>query len=519
MLVRILRRTGEIATRLALGASRWRILGQLWIESLLLAVVGGGAGIAAGFIALRGLLTLLPEHFLPVAAVPLDSRVLAFTLSLSLLTSVLFGMLPALSTRRVDLRSSIGSRALIGAGSLHLRHGLIAGEVALTVVLLAAAGLLIRTLVHLETMTPGFNPNGVMTAKTSLDNVQYRDPVPFRKLLDKSLAAIRQIPGVQNAAVGLTLPYERALIDGVTIPSSRNLGHEISTDEVYVTPGYFETLSIPLLAGRTFTDADGPTDDHALRVNRTFSRKFFQGTNPLGQYLRQDNRNLLVIRVVGDTLGSSAARLTADNSPLVSDETIYIAAAQLDSQFLSLVHTFFQPSWIVRTAGAVERLTPLMQRALSSADPNLPFSGFYDMRDLMMTTLATQNIEVALLARMASLALSLSAVGIFSLVSNMVVQRTREIGIRMALGSTVGQAMLRMGRAGVSASLTGVVLGLTISAGVLRLMRSALFGVSAYDAPTLASVVFTLFFVTVLATVVPTLKIANIDPATTLREE
>ena len=169
-LVRMLRRTGEIATRLALGASRWQIQRQLWIENLLLALVGGAAGIGVGFVALRGLLLLLPEHFLPVANVPLDGRVLAFTLFLSLLTSVLFGMLPALATRKVDLRSSIGTRGVIGAGSVRLRQGLIAGEVALTVVLLAAAGLLIRTLIHLETMPPGFNPTGVITAKASLDD-------------------------------------------------------------------------------------------------------------------------------------------------------------------------------------------------------------------------------------------------------------------------------------------------------------------------------------------------------------
>ncbi len=152
--------------------------------------------------ALRGLLLLLPEHFLPVANVRLDNRALGFTLSVSLLTSILFGMLPALTTGKVDLRSSMTSRGVIGVGKVRLRQGLIAGEVALTVVLLAAAGLLIRTLIHLETIPPGFNPNGVMTAKASLDDVRYQDPAVFRKLLNGSLAAMREIPGVKNAAVG-----------------------------------------------------------------------------------------------------------------------------------------------------------------------------------------------------------------------------------------------------------------------------------------------------------------------------
>ena len=218
---------------------------QLWVENLVLALAAGVIGAGAGYLALRGLLLLLPERFLPVAKVPLDSRVLAFTLALSLLTSILFGMLPALVTRRVDLLSSIGHRAVIGAGGVRLRQGLIALEIALTVVLLAASGLLIRTLIHLETMPPGFNPSGVITAKASLDDVRYQDPAAFRKLLNESLAAMRQIPGVQDAAVGLTLPYERALLSAVTLSDGKDAGREITTNEIYVTPGYFKTLQIP----------------------------------------------------------------------------------------------------------------------------------------------------------------------------------------------------------------------------------------------------------------------------------
>jgi len=167
----------------------------------------------------------------------------------------------------------------------------------------------------------------------------------------------------------------------------------------------------------------------------------------------------------------------------------------------------------------VEGLTGEMQRALASADPNLPASGFYSMKDLLARTLATQRIEVALLGAMAALALLLSAVGIFALVANMVAQRTREIGIRMALGSTVGQAMLQIGRSAMGASVLGLFLGLVLCVGALRVMRSLLYGVGVYDGPTLATVVLTVLLVTVLATTLPTLRIANIDPANTLREE
>ncbi len=335
-LVRVLRRTGEIATRLALGASRWQIQRQLWIENLLLALVGGTAAIGVGFAALRGLLLLLPEHFLPIAHVSLDNRVLGFALFVSLLTSVLFGMLPALTTRKVDLRSSMANRAVIGAGSVRLRQALIAGEVALTVLLLAAAGLLIRTLIHLETLPPGFNPNGVITAKASLDDVRYQDPEAFRKLLNESLAAMREIPGVQDAAVGLTLPYERAPLNSVTLTGGKESGREITTNEVYVTPGYFDTLQIPVLAGRTFLDADGPNAQPVVIVNQTFARKFFHEVNPVGRFLNRGNTNLLIVGVVADTVLSSASRLNAGTAPLTKEEAIYIPAAQFVGWQISL---------------------------------------------------------------------------------------------------------------------------------------------------------------------------------------
>jgi predicted permease len=519
-LVRVARRTGEIATRLALGASRWQIHRQLWIENLLLALVGGAAATGVGFVALRGLLLLLPEHFLPVASVPLDNRVLGFTLSVSLLTSILFGMLPALATGKVDLRSSMASRGVIGAGRVRLRQGLIAGEVALTVVLLAAAGLLIRTLIHLETMPPGFNPNGVTAAKASLDDIRYQDPPTFRKLLNESLAAMREIPGVTNAAVGLTLPYERAPLNSVKLISGKDSGREITTNETYVTPGYFETLQIPVLAGRAFTDADGPNAQPVVIINQTFARKFLHEENPVGRFLDRGNSNLLIVGVVADTVLSSAARLNEGTAPLAKQEAIYIPAAQfVDGKFLSLLNTWFQPSWVVRTVGPVQGLIVQMQRALASADPRLPFSGFYSMKDLMAGTLTMQRIEVVLLAAMASLALLLSAVGIFALVANIVAQRTREIGIRIALGSTIQRTMLDIGRSGVGASAVGLVLGLILCAGVLRAIRSVLYGVRVYDAPAMLVVVLILSAVTLLATTIPVLRVARIDAAKTLRTE
>ncbi|MGB8537087.1 MAG: ABC transporter permease [Acidobacteriaceae bacterium] len=512
-LVRVLRRTPEIATRLALGASRWQVLRQLWIENFLRAFVGGAVGIAVGYIALRALLLLLPEHFLPVASVPLDIHVLTFTLGLSLLTSVLFGMLPALATRRFDLRSAIASRANIGGDRLGLRQALIVGEVALTVVLLAASGLLIRTLIHLQTLPAGFSPDGVMTARASLDDAPYRDPATFRKLLAESTSAMRQIPGVHYAAVGLSLPYERHLNSGTTLSDGKEAGQQVMTGEAYVTPDYFAALQIHILMGRSFTDADGPDAQSVAIVNQTFARKFFHGTDPVGRYLDKKTR------IVGMVEDVAVAPGLDSTDPLTGEEAMYVPAAQVDAQSLSLLHVWFQPSWIVRTAAPVEGLTAQMQHALSSADPDLPFSGFYSMRDVLAKTLATQRVEVALMSTMALLALSLSTLGIFALVASVVAQKKREIGLRMALGSSVSGAMLHSGAPGLRASALGLLTGLILCAGALRAMHSVLYGIGVYDAPTILTVVVILASVTILATILPTLRIAGIDPASTLREE
>jgi predicted permease len=512
-LVRMLRRMPEVATRMALGASRWQIQRQLWIENLLLAFVGGSAGVAVGFVALRGLLLLLPEHFLPVASVALDSRVLAFTLLVSLLTSVLFGMLPALAMRRLDLRAAIASRFVAFGDRLRLRQALIVSEVALTVVLLAASGLLIRTLIHLQNLPAGFNPTGVMTARASLDDVRYHDTAAFRKLLNESTLAMRQIPGVEHAAVGLSLPYERALNTGLKLSDGKEAGQTIMTSMVYITPDYFGALQIPLLLGRSFTDADGSDSQQVAIVNETFARKFFHGTSPIGRYVDKDT---MIVGMVADVAIAPGLEVAA---PLAGEEGMYVPAAQMEAKQLSLLHVWFQPSWIVRTAGPVEGLTGQMQRAMASADPNLPFSGFYSMRDLLAKTLATQRVEVALLSAMAGLALLLSAVGVFALVANIVAQKTREIGIRIALGSSIRQAMFHIGGPGVRASALGLVLGLVLCAGALRAMQSVLYGVGVYDFTTIFTAVIVLAVVTLIATAMPTLRIAGIDPAKTLREE
>lgn len=514
MLARMLRRTSEIATRLALGASRWQIQKQFWVETLVLASLGGVTGVGVGYAALHGLLHLLPEHFLPVADMPLDIRVMGFAVAVSFATSVLVGMLPASATHRFDLRGAISQRTASHAGPVRFRQLLIAGEVALTVVLLAASGLLVRTLVHLETLPPGFNATGVMTARASLDNVHYHEATAFRKLLDESTAAMARIPGVQYAAVGLSLPYERALNrGGLKLVEGKSAGQQVVAGMSYVTPDYFSALRIPLLSGRAFTDADGPDNQQVVIINQTFARKFFGSENPVGLHLDKDT---LIVGVVSDVTMAPGIDPVA---PLADEQMTYVPAAQMNGRMLSLAHMWFQPSWIVRTSRPVQGLTSQMQRALATADPDLPFSGFYRMNDLLAKTLATQRIEVALLATMAGLALLLSAIGIFGLVTNIVTQKTKEVGIRIALGSTIRDAMVHIGIPGARAAGVGLVVGFGLCVGVLRVMRSVLYGVAVYDVPTMISVVAVLASVTLIASSLPTLRIARIDPAKTLREE
>jgi ABC-type antimicrobial peptide transport system permease subunit len=198
---------------------------------------------------------------------------------------------------------------------------------------------------------------------------------------------------------------------------------------------------------------------------------------------------------------------------------VYVPASQVAAGMISFIHLWFQPSWIVRTSRPIEGLTAQMQRALASVDPDLPFSGFYRMKDLLAKTLATERVEVALLSTMAALALILSGVGIFGLVANMVTQKTREIGIRMALGSTIHEAIVHIGVPGVRASAIGLVVGLGLCAGALRLMQSVLYGVGVYDTAAIASAVLMLAAVALIAATIPTLRIARIDPARTLRDE
>jgi predicted permease len=516
-LVRISRRTPEIATRLALGATRTAILRQLWVESLLLALIGAGLGLMLASGILASLHGFVPDEFLPFGGLSLDTRVLAFTFCASLFTSLFFGALPAIQTRRVDLRSSIaaGSHS-VARGSSRTRQALIAAEVALTVVLLFCSGLLVRTLIYLESLPPGFDARNVMTAKLSLDDARYHNPAAFQSLLDRSLEAMRQIPGVEDAAVGLSVPYERGLNDGLRIVDGPLGGKQDGSSLAWVTPDYFNTLRIPILAGRTLAVSDAASTEHVAVVNSAFGRKFFNDPNPLGRHFASGKNQMTIVGVVGNVAKRPGMN---DDAPISTEPVYYIPAAQADPQLIAMGNLWFQPSWIVRTRGPIQSLSSQMQRALAQADPNLPFAGFYSVSDVLAQSLVFQRIEVALLGTLAALALLLSAIGIYGLVSSLVVQRTREIGIRIALGSPVHEAMLQIGKSGIIATACGLAAGVALSLVATQILRSQLYGVHDRDPITLVTVPIVLAVIALAASFLPTLRITRIQPAETLRME
>ena len=516
-LVRIDRRTAEIATRLALGATRTAILRQLWIESLLLALLGAATGLVLAGGILSSLHGLVPDEFLPFGGLSIDSRVLAFTFSTSLLTSLVFGALPAFRSRRVDLRSPIAAGGhTVTRGSSRIRQVLIAAEISLTVVLLFSSGLLIRTLVHLERLPPGFEARDVMTAKLSLDDARYRDPIAFRLLLDRSLEAMLRIPGVEDAAVGLSVPYERGLNGGLRIVDGPLSGQQVGSSLAWVTPGYFSTLRISILSGRAFSGNDLSTSRRVAIVNAAFGRKFFNGPNPIGRHFQSGKDLITIVGVV-----SNVAKRPGEypDAPISTEPVFYIPAAQADRQLIAMGNLWFQPSWIVRTRGHIQSIGSAMQRALGEADPSLPFSGFYDMSDILAESLVYQRIEAALLTTLAALAMLLSAIGIYGLVSSMIFQRTREIGIRIALGSTINEAMVKVGASGIVATVYGLAAGLALSFLAARVLHSQLYGVRDHDPVTLLAVPGVLAVIALAASFLPTLRITRIHPVDTLRME
>jgi ABC-type antimicrobial peptide transport system permease subunit len=275
-------------------------------------------------------------------------------------------------------------------------------------------------------------------------------------------------------------------------------------------------MRIPVLAGRSFADGDVATSEMVALVNYTFARRFLGSNEPMGRHIKTNGLTYTVVGMVADVTKRPGVMGTA---PLDKEAIYYVPATQMSQPMVNLAHVWFQPSWIVRTTRPIAGLTEAMQKALAEADPSLPFAGFQSLKEIQADALQQQRFEVLLLGSLAGLALLLSLVGIYGLVSNIVVQRTREIGIRMALGSSVHQAMLEVGTSGVAAVGMGIAGGFALSALSLSLIKSELYGVKTYDPLTFVVVLALLMIAATAAAFLPTRRIARIDPASTLRAE
>ena len=518
-LARVAARRHEIATRLALGASRGAVIRQFWTEAVVLAVFGTALGIGLAMFLFRLASQSPTIRNLPVGPMELDWRVLLFAITCMALTTVLFGVLPALQGRSVDVRAALaagGDRSVAGSHSRRLRQGLIASEMALTVVLLVAAGLLIRTLIHLQGLPPGFSPQNVRVIKASLDDARYGNAESVHQLFSDSLAAIRRIPGVKSAAVGLAVPYQRSLNEWVVMADGPQTGKGQVVDYAFVTPGYFETLQLPVLFGRSIRESDKASSQPVALVNETFARSYFGTVDAVGRHFKAGKTIVEVVGVTGNVVQTPGV---SNAAPLTSEPTAYVPYDQLDTNGDRLVHVWFQPNWIIRTTGNTEGVNRAVVSALKSAAPDLPFSATFTMDDLRGSALSQQQLAVLLLSALAILGLLLSAIGVYGLIASLVVQRRREIGIRMALGASLRDAVVEIGRSGVNATLQGLVAGVVLSLLAARVLRSFIYGVSTHDSVTLGIVPLILMIVAFAAAFMPTLRIASIDPAETLRSE
>ena len=507
----------EIATRMALGGTRAVIVRQLLMESVLLALAGGIVGVGVGGFALDWLKLLGAEKSRLWYPIELDGRVLGVMLAIALLTSLLFGLVPALHTSRLDIRGVLNDagRGIAGARRRWTRGALVAAEVALSLVLLIGAGLMVRTLVWLNGLNPGFDTHDVVTAEASLQDARYQTTAAVERLYTQTLERMRRIPGVQSAAVALTLPYERPLNDGFrTVDGDDREGH--GGEFVYSTPAYFETMHIPLLAGRDYRDSDTAQSGRVVVVSETFARRYFHG-DALGRHLRSEMQTFEIVGICGDVQQHSG--LNDNQGPLSIEPTVYLPVSQLDDGFVKLIHTWFSPKWVVRTSGPLANLTAQIQAAVAEVDPRLPIAHFRTVDELRNVQTGSQRYLAALFSILAGLALLLAAIGLYGLISQSVAQRRHEIGVRLALGATARQTIAGVVRPGILLSLVGIGAGLGMSLVAVRFLRAMLWGVRATDPATFAATSAILLLVAALASVAPALRILRMDPSETLRSE
>jgi putative ABC transport system permease protein len=511
LLARAATRQNEMAVRTAIGASRSRLVGQLLVESVVLSLVGGMAGLACAFWAVHTINRLLPPNTLPIPAVEMDATVFWFALGLTVVTGLLFGIVPAWRTAKVDLNAVLkqGGRGSTSRMSARLRNSLAAVEIALATVLLIGAGLFIRSLANLERVRLGFDARGLMTFQLAPPTTQYpingKAPQLYRALLD----SLQAIPGVRGTAISSGIPFGAgAYLTHPMITAERSVlppDAAVPIDWRIVSPGYFKTMGIPLLQGRDFTDADGPDPAvPVMIVSRTTGRKFWGDADPIGHTLRRSadpGTAFTIVGVVGDV------RSTALNQ---ESPALYYPMARRVWPVMDVV---------VRTDGSPEALLPVVRQRVHELDAQLALGNVRPMEQWLSNSAAQPRLNTVLLGVFASVALLIAAIGIYGVLAYSVSQRTGEIGVRMALGATPRGVLRLIVGEGMKVVLLGIATGLVAGLVLGRTASSLIFGVPVRDPETFAVVAVALAGVALAACAIPGFRASQVDPITALRHE
>ena len=514
LLARAAIRIKEIAIRAALGADRASLIRQLLIESVLLAVLGGALGLAVAGWSVRSLVALNPN--LPRAnEVGVDGHVMLFTLLLSVGTGLLFGLAPALQISRTNLQETLKDGSRSGAADFAgrgVRRGLVVAEVALSLTLLVGAGLLIKSVGKLENVDPGFDPHGVLVFNLNLPTVKYGNDTTRRLFIDQLLPRLQAIPGVRAAGLTTVIPFGGGWstssfnIEGLVVPPGQNGPWG---DNRIASTGFFSAMKVPLLRGRLFEATDGASAPPVVVIDEQFVKKYFQNTNPIGKRIyfgaqpgAKDTAWITIVGVVGH-----AAHEGLDAEPRIQ---YYFSPEQRPISSMTIT---------LRTIGNPASFLAPARQVVHNVDANLPLSLPNTMDKLVESSVGQRKLSMILLGVFSAIALLLASIGIYGVMSYSVAQRTRELGIRMALGAARSRVLALVVGQGMTLAVVGVAIGLAAAFALTRFLSSQLFGVGSTDPATFTLVCVVLLSVALLATVVPALRATRVDPVVALRDE
>jgi putative ABC transport system permease protein len=519
-LARAASRHKEMAIRTALGAKRQILIRQILTESMLLAILGGGLGVLLSFWAKDLLLALSPADFPRASAVSIDGRVLLFSLLVTLFAGLAMGLAPAIQNTRSDLNSELkeGGRDGTSETRNRVRSLLIVSEIALSLMLLVAAGLLLKSYGQLRGVNPGFDANHVLAVRLSLPAARYSNAASVKTFYDKITPRIVGLPGVEGVSAASALPLSGLIARTTFTIAGRapvSPGETPFAQHRWVGPGYFETMKIPLVRGRDITDSDNDHAPGAIIIDRALQRHFFGAEDPLGAHVlinMGDGNPARDYEVVGIVEDVKHMGLTDEPVP-----TLYGPIPQAPKSAVPFMANNF--SLVVRTGIEPEVLASTVRRELRNVDVDVATAGVRPMRQFLSASVAARRFNMELLGVFAVTALLLAAAGLYALIAYLVSQRTREIGIRLALGATPRHILRLMIGQGMKLTLIGITIGVVGAIVVTRLMRSLLFAVAPTDLMTFGISAAALIAVALLACFIPARRATKVDPLVALRYE